>query len=378
MRGQIEDLEVKKQAEQLFAATAPGLEAVCAAELTALGMAGVKAVAGGVEFCGALRELYLANLWLRTASRVVVRFSEFRCRDFPTLYRKALQLPWGRYVKPGTRLQVRATCRRSRLQHTERIADTLQKAMTRALGGTASEENGPTQLLIVSLEDDLCRMSLDSSGELLHRRGYRQHVGAAPLRETLAAGILMLLGWQGDRPLFDPMCGSGTFLIEGALLALNRPPGAGRKFAFMGWPHYRQGLWNSLLLESAKLEKDSCPLLAGADRDADVLDAARQNAQRAGVADYLSLQPLELSQQTSSPSVPGLALSNPPYGARLGRGELDDIYRDLGRVYRQILPGWQRAFLCPEPRLAKTVGLPLTQAANLQNGGIRIGLFVVK
>ena len=369
---------MKKQTEQLFAATAPGLEGVCEAELIALGMAGVKAVAGGVEFCGALREIYLANLWLRTASRVVVRFGELRCRDFPTLYRKALQLPWGRYVKPGTRLQVRATCRRSRLQHTERIADTLKKAMVRALGGVSPEEGGPQQLLIVSLEDDLCRLSLDSSGALLHRRGYRQDVGAAPMRETLAAGILMLLGWQGERPLFDPMCGSGTFLIEGALLALQRPPGAERKFAFMDWPRYRPGLWQALLLEAAKQGNDCCPALVGADRDAAVLEAARRNASRAGVLEFLSLQPLELSQQSPPLSSPGLALSNPPYGARIGRGELDAIYRDLGKVYRQVLPEWQRAFLCPDPRLAKVVGSSLAQIASLQNGGIRVGLFAVK
>lgn len=369
---------MKQQAEQLFAATAPGLEGVCATELTALGMTGVNAVAGGVEFCGTLRDLYLANLWLRTASRVVVRFSELRCRDFPTLYRKALQLPWGRYIKPGTRLQVRATCRRSRLQHTERIAETLQKAMARALGGADAAASGPEQLLIVSLEDDLCRLSLDSSGELLHRRGYRQDVGAAPLRETLAAGILMLLGWQGERPLYDPMCGSGTFLVEGALLALQRPPGAERKFAFMDWPRYRPGLWRALLLEAAKQQKDSCPALVGADRDAEVLEAARRNAARAGVLEFVSFQPLELSQQRPSLSPPGLAIANPPYGARLGRGELDGTYHALGHLYAGALSRWQRAFLCPDPRLAQVSGLPLTQVARLQNGGIRVGLFAVK
>ncbi len=369
---------MKKHIEQLFAATAPGLEGVCAAELTALGMAGVKAVVGGVEFCGALRELYLANLWLRTASRVVVRLGELRCRDFPTLYRKALQLPWGRYVKPGTRLQVRATCRRSRLQHTERIADTLNKAMARTLGVVGAEGEGPKQLLIVSLEDDLCRLSLDSSGELLHRRGYRQDIGAAPLRETLAAGILMLLGWQGERPLFDPMCGSGTFLIEGALLALQRPPGAERRFAFMDWPRYRPGLWRALLLEAGKQEQSCCPVLTGADRDAAVLEAARRNAERAGVLEFLSLQQVELSQQPPPALPPGLVVCNPPYGARLGRGELDDTYRALGRLYAGVLSEWQRAFLCPEPRLAKDTGLPLARLTDLQNGGIRVGLFTVK
>lgn len=127
----------------------------------------------------------------------------------------------------------------------------------------------------------------------------------------------MLLGWQGDRPLFDPMCGSGTFLVEGALLALKRPPGAARNFAFMDWPRYRPGLWQALLLEAAKQGKDSCPLLMGADREATVLDAARRNATRAGVEKYLSFQPLELSQQASPPSSPGLALSNPPMGRAL-------------------------------------------------------------
>ncbi len=369
---------MKKHTEQLFAATAPGLEGVCATELIALGVPGVKAVAGGVEFCGGLRELYLANLWLRTASRVVVRLGEVRCRDFPSLYRKSLRLPWGRYVKPGRQLQVRVTSRRSRLQHTERIATTLKDAMVRALGGVDTAQSGPKQLLIVSLEDDICRLSLDSSGELLHRRGYRQDIGPAPLRETLAAGILMLLGWQGDRPLFDPMCGSGTFLIEGALLALQRPPGAQRKFAFMDWPRFRPGLWQALLLEAAKQEKDTCPMLVGADRERAVLEAAGRNANRAGVEKFLSFEPLELSQQVSPPSSAGLVVANPPYGTRLGRGELDAVYRALGRVYRDVLSGWQRAFLCPEPRLAQKVGLPLVQAASLQNGGIRVGLFSVE
>lgn len=370
---------MKKHIEHFFAATAPGLEGICATELAVLGLPEIEVVAGGVEFCGALRELYLANLWSRTASRILVRLGELRCRDFPTLYRKALRLPWGRYVKPGTRLKVRATCRRSRLQHTERIADTLNEAMIRALGGTvASDAEGMEQLVIVSLEDDVCRLSLDSSGDLLHRRGYRQDIGPAPLRETLAAGILMLLGWQGERPLLDPMCGSGTFLVEGAMLALRRPPGARRQFAFMDWPRYRPGLWNALLLEADRQMRADCPPLLGADRDATVLEAARRNAQRAGVLDHLSLQPLELSQQLPPVAETGLALCNPPYGTRLGCGDLHATYRALGDFYGGVVPQWQRAFLCPDQRLAMDTGLPLTLLANLHNGGIRIGLYGVK
>ena len=368
---------MKKRNEHFFAVTAPGLEEVCAAELHALGMAGVKVVAGGVEFRGGLRELYLANLWLRTASRILVRFAELSCRDFPTLYRKALRLPWGRYVKPGTQLRIRVTCRRSRLHHTGRIAETLSEAMSRALGGVAVGGEGPQQLLIAAFEDDVCQLSLDSSGALLHRRGYRQDIGPAPLRETLAAGILMLLGWQGDRPLLDPMCGSGTFLVEGALLALQLPPGGLRRFGFMDWPRYRQGLWDALLLEARKRAKGNSPLLIGTDRDESVLEAARRNALRAGVLEHLSLQPLELSRQVTPDSPPGLAVCNPPYGARLGQGELNETYRALGRFYGSVLGRWQRAFLCPERRLAKATGLFVKSLAQLQNGGIGVELFEV-
>ncbi|MEZ4483836.1 MAG: hypothetical protein R2864_04330 [Syntrophotaleaceae bacterium] len=135
--------------------------------------------------------------------------------------------------------------------------------------------------------------------------------GPPPLRETLAAGILMLLGWRGERPLLDPMCGSGTFLVEGAMLALGQPPGAGREFAFMGWPRYRPGLWNALLLDSDRRVRGDCPPLLGADRDGPVLEAARCNARRAGVLDHLSLQTLELDRQASIVAPTGLAVCNP-------------------------------------------------------------------
>ncbi len=160
-------------------------------------------------------------------------------------------------------------------------------------------------------------------------------------------------------------------------MALKKPPGAERNFAFMEWPHYRKGLWQALLQEAERQRQSDLPPLSGADRDGAVLGAARCNAERAGVSEFLSLQQLEVGGRAPVFSHPGLAICNPPYGTRLGRGELAETYGALGRLYAESLSGWQRAFLCPEARLARDTGLPLTQLAALQNGGIRVGLFAV-
>ena len=244
---------MKKDCEQpLFAITAPGLEALCAGELTALGLAN-RPVPGGVEFHGGLREIYLANLWLRTATRVVVRLDSFRCRSFPDLFQRTRRLPWGQFLRTQTRVEVSASSRGSRLFHTDRIADTVREA----IGHDSAVSLAPcTQRLLVRFEDDICQLSVDSSGELLHRRGYRQDAAPAPLRETLAAAMLLLAGWDGRERLLDPLCGSGTLPIEAALLAGRRPPGAQRTFAFMDWPGYRPGLWQALQVEAVRQQAD--------------------------------------------------------------------------------------------------------------------------
>jgi putative N6-adenine-specific DNA methylase len=359
----------------LFAVTAPGLEEACARELAGLGLAAVRVVAGGVAFAGGRRELYVANLWLRTASRVVARVGEIRASDFPELFRRAVRLPWGRFVRPGTRLRVRAVSHRSRLIHTGRIAETVAAAVDRALGRPAPPLSGPEQLVLARFEDDSCLLSVDSSGELLHRRGYREATARAPLRETLAAGLLVLLGWDGAVPLADPMCGSGTLVIEAALLAAHRAPGAKRRFAFMDWPHFRPGLWEVLLAEAACGERRPAVAIYGSDRDPLALAAARGNAGRAGVLTEVALLQADLAD-LEPVAGPGLILCNPPYGARLGQGEdLRRLYRALGEACRRSYPGWRVAFLAPDDRLAQATGLPAVPRAALNNGGIAVTLW---
>jgi putative N6-adenine-specific DNA methylase len=363
-----------KDMMQLFAVTAPGLEGVCAAELQRLRFESVVPEGGGVAFVGGLRELYLANLWLRSSTRVLVRIGEVRAKAFPELYQRALRLPWGRYVRPGNPLCVRASSHTSRLVHSGRIAETLVAAVSHALG-TLATSSSDGQLLIARFVDDRCQLSIDSSGDLLHRRGYREEGGVAPLRETLAAGILLRLGWQGAVPLADPLCGSGTFLVEGALLAAGLPPGGRRNFAFMNWPGYRPGLWQVLLSEAGRAVHQETVALYGSDRDREIIAAAGRNAVRAGVESRIDFTAANLAELPPRRG-PGLVVVNPPYGGRIGTASaLSGVFARLGHDLLRAFPGWQIALLAPEERLARATRLPLHPLAGLQNGGLAVGLY---
>ncbi len=365
---------MKKSVEECFAVTAPGLEEVCAKESALLGLEEVRIAPGGVAFRGDLRALYRANLWLRTAGRVVVRLGELGCRDFPDLHKKALRLPWGRFIRPGTALRVRAMSRRSRLVHTGRIEETVADAAARALGAQALQGE---QLVLVRMEDDRCVISIDSSGELLHRRGYRLHGGAAPLRETLAAGLLGLLQWQGEAPLLDPMCGSGTIAVEGALLARRMAPGRHRSFAFMQWPGWRPGLWEALQAEADRAVRSAAQRIVASDGAPAVLHEARRNAERAGVGAQIDFHCRDLADVVPG-GEGGLVLCNPPYGERLGAAQdLRPLFRTLGGLGRRF-GGWQVAFLAPDEAPARATGLPVIPVARLSNGGIGVTLFAAR
>ena len=364
--------------DQIFAVTAPGLEEVCAAELRSLLDVDAAVEHGGVLFSGGLRELYQANLHSRLASRFLVRVGEIRARDFSAFYKRCVQLPWGRFLKAETPVVVRASSRSSRLVHTGRLAETIEKAIAKSLGRSTTV--GPTesgQLIVARMEDDVCRISVDSSGELLHRRGYRLETAKAPLRETLAAGILGLLGWDGTTPLVDPMCGSGTFVIEAALMAANRPVGEERQFAFMRWPRFRPGLWSLLLDEGQRQSAAPTVAICGSDADLHAVESAGKNLERAGCADSVTLACRPVADMPAVQG-PGLILCNPPYGLRVGKKEdLAPLYRQIGDVYREKYSGWQGALLCPPGRLADATGLSLKSVASLVNGGLKVTLFNV-
>ncbi|MDH3997539.1 MAG: class I SAM-dependent RNA methyltransferase [Desulfuromonadales bacterium] len=361
--------------ENFYAVVAPGLEKACAKELSALKMDDVCVENGGVAFRGKLRDLYCANLHLRSAGRVLVRFASFRSRDFPELFKRSARLPWGRFLRPETRVQFRVSARTSRIMHSERVAQTLESAINRSLARDESPVEGAVQMVMVRIVDDQVTLSIDSSGELLHKRGYRQSVTVAPLRETLAAGILQLAGWNGQENLADPMCGSGSFLAEGVLMAQNQAPGLGRDFAFYNWPGYRDGLWKLLCDEARREQSELAVSISGSDESDEAVSAATDNLTRLGVQEVVTLSKITLTEQEARTGC-GLVVCNPPYGKRLGAGQdMLAFYRELGQQLRRVYPGWRLAMLCPDAKLAKATGLACRQTAKLVNGGLTVWLF---
>lgn len=367
---------MKNRPEKIFVVVPPGLESVCSEELRQLGVASQQAERGGIEFSGGLRELYLANLWLRSASRVLVRVGEFRSRDFPDLFRKCRLLPWGRFLRPGQSLAVRVTCRKSRLLHSDRVEQVIREGVAKALGPATEQLAQPEALLVVKIVEDRCQVSIDSSGEHLHRRGYRQHPVAAPLRENLAAGLLLSCGWDDNEALVDPLCGSGTFAIEAALLAARIPPGGRRKFAFMDWPGFRNGLWTNLLQEARRRRRQPVNRIFARELRPEVLAAARENAVAAEVAELIDWQQGDVLK-LPAPAGAGLLLTNPPYGERLGeRNELDAWFAALGQCCADRYRDWRLALVVPDQQLVRGWARPLHRQLSFKNGGLAVSLVV--
>ncbi|MEX0893079.1 MAG: class I SAM-dependent RNA methyltransferase [Gemmatimonadota bacterium] len=371
-----------------FAVTAPGLERLAAAELSALGVA-PEEQAGGVAFPADAATLYAANLRLRTASRVLVRVADFKARTFHELERHGARVPWAEFVPPGARVDLRVSCRKSRLYHQGAVAERLHRAIHEAtgaepVGGSTEEEEGAAaQLFVVRLHRDRCTVSADASGALLHRRGYRQAVARAPLRETLGAAMLLASGWTPAAPLLDPMCGSGTLPIEAALMARRIAPGLAaadrtpRAYACLGWPGADLHAWTREV-ERARAEIVAEPpaAIVGSDRDEGGVAASRANAARAGVEHQVALSMAALSAAEPPPGR-GWIVVNPPYGVRVGDVRaLRDLYAGLGHWARARAPGWRLAFLSTDARLEAQVGIPLEPRLETVNGGIRVRLMV--
>jgi putative N6-adenine-specific DNA methylase len=368
-----------------FAITAPGLEPLAAVELQALGERPT-VEEGGVGWAGDAVSVCRANLWLRTASRVVVRAARFRARTFYELERHARRIPWERFVAPGGGVRFRVTCRKSRLYHSDAVAQRLAAAIEHRLGaastfsaGDPGDEDeggdpGREQLFIVRIVHDECTVSADSSGALLHLRGYRQALGRAPVRETLAAALLLAGEWRGDTPLVDPLCGSGTIAIEAALLARRIPPGLNRQFACVEWPGFPRAAFGKLLDEArAQVLARSPVAIRASDRDAGVIEAARGNAARAGVAGDVEFSVQAVSGIAPPANGPGLVATNPPYGVRVGeRQEIRNLYAQLGNVLRRHCPGWRLALFSPDGRLTRQLGFPMTTVLRTRNGGIPV------
>ena len=369
-----------QQREHVFVSALPGLEPAVEAEARALGFSPRK-VEGGVELTGEPGLHQEANLRLRTASRVLLRLGSFPALDVGALTKGLAGLPLGHVWDGKGTPRLAVTLHRARLKG----PDAVLGAAARAWGLPSVERAGPLDeepsqglTLLVRLEGDTCTVSADTSGEPLHRRGYRQEVSRAPLRETLAAGILVLAGYDGVEPLVDPMCGSGTFLIEGAWMSQRRAPGLSRAFAFEAFPHFDAVAWAA---RKARVEAEALPapraVLRGHDLNAGSLGTARRNARRAGVTLTLERQDVRTLALPAGLG-PGLVVANPPYGKRVGEAEdLPGLYRALGATFRRAFAGWRAALLVPEdPGLVRALNLPEGRNLPVRNGGLRCRLLL--
>ncbi|HSP80690.1 MAG TPA: RNA methyltransferase, partial [Myxococcaceae bacterium] len=344
---------VQQKEEEVFVSVTPGLEPAVEAEAAGLGLA-PRRVEGGVELSGEPGLHQEANLRLRTASRVLLRLGRFSAPDVGALTKGLARLPLERVWDGRGTPRLSVVLHRARFKGPDAVLGAAARAWRLPSVGRVAgldEEAGEGLTLLVRLEGDTCTVSADTSGEPLHRRGYRQEVSRAPLRETLAAGILVLAGYDGVAPLVDPMCGSGTFLIEGAWMSQRRAPGLGRGFAFERFPGFDAAGWAA---RQARARAEALPapraVLRGYDINAGSLGTARRNARRAGVSLTLERQDV---RTLSSPGGlgPGWVVANPPYGKRVGEAEdLPGLYRALGQTLRRAFPGWRAAVLVPEDR----------------------------
>jgi putative N6-adenine-specific DNA methylase len=381
---------------EFYAVTALGLEHVARDELQRLGIEGV-AEPGGVTWMGGWNDLYRANLHLRTVSRVLARMAVFRARSFIELERHLNRVDWTRFIGGGAGVELRVSSRKSKLYHEGAIAQRFERIIGEAVGAVveaasagpeeqdseviSESEEARKQLLVVRFYRDECIVSADSSGELLHRRGYRLAVAKAPLRETLAASMLLAAGWDGAAFLLDPFCGSGTIPIEAALLARRIPPAlanpslSARSFAFEAWPEFDPTRWESLIAEAVSNIRSSSPgAIQGSDRDEGAIEAALANARRAGVQGDIEFEVRPLSSVTPSGG-PGCLVTNPPYGARVGEGQqLRNLYAALGNLARARLAGWKIVMLSAEEAMDRQTGLNFEELYRTRNGGIPVRL----
>jgi putative N6-adenine-specific DNA methylase len=272
------------------------------------------------------------------------------------------------------------TSKKSKLYHAGAVEQRLLEVVEKAVGAEEAREAEPVrgqnpQLFIVRLFRDQCTISVDSSGELLHRRGYREQGGKAPLRETLAAAMLLACGWNGETPLLDPLCGSGTIVIEAALLARRIPPGLKRAFAFQDWPEFDAVAWRTVREDAEAGVLPACPApLLGSDRDAGAIRAAIANSERAGVLGDIGFRRAALSA-IEPPVGAGWILTNPPYGVRVGdRLRLRDLYAQLGNVARKRCAGWMVGMLSADSMLEAQTGLAFQERFRTKNGGIGVRL----
>lgn len=357
---------------EIFLVAPPGLEPVLADEARAAGFDVTGTPPGGVSIAGGWPEVWRANLTLRGTTRVLARIGEFRAFHLAQLDKRARKVDWASVLRADVPVRVEASTKRSKIYHAGAAAQRIERAIHEELGAEIAAD-APVQIK-ARIDDDLVTLSVDTSGESLHKRGHKLFSGKAPMRETLAALILRACGFDGHEPVVDPMCGSGTFPIEAAEIAAGLLPGRDRAFAFE-----RLAGFDAAVFAAMKAVPPRAPAahFYGFDRDTGAIKGATENATRAGVADFTTFARAPVSELARPDGPTGLVIVNPPYGGRIGdRKLLFALHGALGQVLRERFGGWRVGIVTNDAGLAKATGLRfLPPGPAIAHGGLKVTLF---
>lgn len=357
---------------QLIAVSVFGTEAVTARELKKLGYFDQKVEDGKVTFAGDEAAICRTNIWLRTASRVLVKIGEFKALSFDELFEQTKALPWDEFIPENAEFPVAGYSVDSKLFSVSDCQSIVKKAVVEKMKQRYKcewfEEDGPRYKIEIAILKDTVTLSLDTSGEGLHKRGYRKLVGGAPIKETLAAAMIQLSHWNNDRILIDPFCGSGTIPIEAALIGRNIAPGLGREFDAEKWHFVPQSLWDEARDEAYDLMVEDKELrIHGSDIDDEAMSIARYHAKKAGVEDCIHLQRLPVADISSRYKY-GIIICNPPYGERLGEKEyVENLYNEMGRTFKK-LDSWSYYVITSNLEFEKLFGRRADKKRKLYNG----------
>lgn len=371
---------------KIFLVVPPGIESLAINEVNQLFPKLTPTNASdGLEFECNLETIYRMNLKLRVPNQILVRFAEFKANTFKELFDKAVRLPWKQFLQKDVALSIRTTCHKSKLYHSSAVTQRIHQAIEANLASKfslvkneESDQNKKQQLIVVRLSQDIVTISIDSSGNPLHMRGYREISSKAPLRENLAAALILSSGWNPTQPLIDPFCGSGTIPIEAALIAKNQAPGLYRDFAFENWPGFKQTNWQEMRKAQISLINADNPIILGSDRDLGTIKVAEENAKKAKVGNLIQWNHLSISDVLPTDQ-PGWIITNPPYGIRVkSNKDIRNLYARFGDILRKRFSGWEIIFLCNSISLANQTKLKPKSLLSFINGGINVQAFYAK
>jgi len=373
---------VKAVRHTFFAIVQPGFEETALGELQGLGVDDiVHTHQGGITFRGKVEDCYRVNLCSRVVTRVLMRIDRFKAFHFNQVHKRMRIIPWELYLPAGTVPGFKVSSSASKLFHTGRVEEEAAKAVGERLSevyGSARRidpAHPDAQCVYIRLEKNTCTISLDSTGAPLYKRGYKKYITGAPLRETTAAALLMEGGLAEAEVLVDPMCGSGTFSMEGAMMLAGRFPGEKREFPFFHWPVFSNAAYNYLLRDSKKSSDKIVTPIICSDIDQEAVDVARKNILSAEMDEMISITTRDFlsEQMLDLPSRTVLCVLNPPYGKRLLEdGVVERMYEKIGVVFREWYPDWGYVLLCPDEKYLKAAGLDFQKKISFSHGGLQV------